>query len=678
MANAFVKAQFMDPPGDANSASPIGAVKAGQGIIIAADGTISTASSGGTVADIVCSGGIQGGGQGPQVFLSLLAPAGTSLGGVRTISGSGISIDSDGIIRNVNNTTINSAVGLNVTDFGSGAFDINLKPAGVSAPLIGGVHVPAASGLILGPTGSLAVAPATSSTLGGVKQGTGVTILPDGTLSATGSGGTITSVGVGTGLGGGGNFGSVTVFLNPPTGTTIGGVYQGDSISIAADGRISATNGTLAVRGAVQLDSSINSTNEIYAATPLAVKTAYDLAAAALPKAGGTLTGAVTFNAGQVFPGVLPLSGGTLTGNIVFNGTQTFPSVIPNSAFAAAGDLLVGLGAGLYNALSKGSDGQILTISGGQLSWQTQIAAGALPLTGGIMTGDITFAGTQTFPGVVEDSSFIQNGDLLVGTGAGTYSNLPIGSDGQVLTVNAGTLSWATDGGGGLPLSGGTLTGSITFQDAGEGIIFNGGSSIVSISNSVNTSSSTTAASSSAVKSANDTAVAAEATANAALPKAGGTMTGAITFAAGQTISGYIANSLLSTTGDVVYASAANTPARLGIGAAGTILAVNSGLPAWRTSTQLGLLTTAAAASTYAPIDSPTLTGPVTVTSGGSAGSNALTVSGGNLVLSTSFTPPGSSSPGSVGEIAWDNTGYLYFCYAPNTWGRVQLDLTPF
>jgi hypothetical protein len=162
------------------------------------------------------------------------------------------------------------------------------------------------------------------------------------------------------------------------------------------------------------------------------------------------------------------------------------------------------------------------------------------------------------------------------------------------------------------------------------------------------------------------------------LPKAGGTMTGAITFAAGQTISGYIANSLLSTTGDVVYASAANTPARLGIGAAGTILAVNSGLPAWRTSTQLGLLTTAAAASTYAPIDSPTLTGPVTVTSGGSAGSNALTVSGGNLVLSTSFTPPGSSSPGSVGEIAWDNTGYLYFCYAPNTWGRVQLDLTPF
>jgi hypothetical protein len=684
MANAFVKAQFMDPPGGPNSASPLGAVKAGQGIIIAADGTISTAASGGTVTDIICSNGIQGGGQGPQVFLSLLAPAGTALGGVRTISGSGISIDSDGVIRSVNSTSISSAVGLNVTDFGGGAFTLNLKPAGTGVSLLGGVFVPPAAGLTLGPTGSLTLTPATASTLGGIKQGSGVSITPDGTLSATGTGGTITGVGVGTGLGGGGTFGAVTVFLNPATSSVIGGVYPGDNLTVEADGRlnvivspsgvqtvtgtspvvvtgtapnpvIGVNTATTAATGIVRLDSSTNSTSEALAATPLAVKTVADIASAALSRTGGTMTG-----------------------NITFAGTQSFPGVVPNTSFTAAGELLLGTGAASYAPLPKGAEGQVLLVSGGAVTWGSQVSAGALPLTGGIMTGDITFAGTQTFPGVVEDSSFIQNGDLLVGTGAGTYSNLPIGSDGQVLTVNAGTLSWATDGGGGLPLSGGTLTGSITFQDAGEGIIFNGGSSIVSISNSVNTSSSTTAASSSAVKSANDTAVAAEATANAALPKAGGTMTGAITFAAGQTISGYIANSLLSTTGDVVYASAANTPARLGIGAAGTILAVNSGLPAWRTSAQLGLLTSATAATTYAPLDSPAFTGPITVTSGGSSGSNAMTISGGNLVLATSFTPPSSASTGSVGELAWDNSGYLYFCYAPNTWGRVQIDLTPF
>ena len=54
------------------------------------------------------------------------------------------------------------------------------------------------------------------------------------------------------------------------------------------------------------------------------------------------------------------------------------------------------------------------------------------------------------------------------------------------------------------------------------------------LSTSTSSTSTTTAATSSAVKSAYDLA-------NAALPKSGGTMTGAITFAAGQTLSGYAA-----------------------------------------------------------------------------------------------------------------------------------------
>jgi len=42
-----------------------------------------------------------------------------------------------------------------------------------------------------------------------------------------------------------------------------------------------------------------------------------------------------------------------------------------------------------------------------------------------------------------------------------------------------------------------------------------------------------------------------------------------------------INNSLTSTTGDIIYASASNTPARLGIGTEGQILKVTSGVPAW-------------------------------------------------------------------------------------------------
>jgi hypothetical protein len=41
--------------------------------------------------------------------------------------------------------------------------------------------------------------------------------------------------------------------------------------------------------------------------------------------------------------------------------------------------------------------------------------------------------------------------------------------------------------------------------------------------------------------------------------------------------------STLTTTGDIIYASAANTPARLGIGSSGQVLSVSSGIPAWTT-----------------------------------------------------------------------------------------------
>lgn len=42
-----------------------------------------------------------------------------------------------------------------------------------------------------------------------------------------------------------------------------------------------------------------------------------------------------------------------------------------------------------------------------------------------------------------------------------------------------------------------------------------------------------------------------------------------------------IAKTTITTTGDIIYASAANTPARLGIGTEGQVLKVTSGVPAW-------------------------------------------------------------------------------------------------
>ena len=52
-------------------------------------------------------------------------------------------------------------------------------------------------------------------------------------------------------------------------------------------------SGTTLARGTVQLEDSTSSTSTTTAATPNAVKTAYDLAGGALPLAGGTMTGAI-------------------------------------------------------------------------------------------------------------------------------------------------------------------------------------------------------------------------------------------------------------------------------------------------------------------------------------------------------------------------------------------------
>lgn len=98
------------------------------------------------------------------------------------------------------------------------------------------------------------------------------------------------------------------------------------------------------------------------------------------------------------------------------------------------------------------------------------------------------------------------------------------------------------------PLTGGGSTGALTvgIQEASTS---QRGS--VQLSDSTSTTSSVLAATPTAVKSAYDLA-------NAAIPK-----------------------TLTTTTGDIIYASSANTPARLPIGSTDQVLKVSGGIPAW-------------------------------------------------------------------------------------------------
>jgi hypothetical protein len=68
---------------------------------------------------------------------------------------------------------------------------------------------------------------------------------------------------------------------------------------------LTVRSATTSVNGIVQLSDSTSTTSSVLAATPTAVKAAYDLADAALPKAGGTVTGDITLgvNIGIQFEG---------------------------------------------------------------------------------------------------------------------------------------------------------------------------------------------------------------------------------------------------------------------------------------------------------------------------------------------------------------------------------------
>ena len=114
------------------------------------------------------------------------------------------------------------------------------------------------------------------------------------------SGNTLTVVSANTDnitVGAGGiNLAAVTL----STGSAPAGISFVASVTTDSFGRVtglntgSVRNATTAQTGIVQLNNSINSTSTTEAATPNAVKTAYDLANAALPRSGGTMNGKIT------------------------------------------------------------------------------------------------------------------------------------------------------------------------------------------------------------------------------------------------------------------------------------------------------------------------------------------------------------------------------------------------
>jgi hypothetical protein len=139
----------------------------------------------------------------------------------------------------------------------------------------------------------------TSGTLAVARGGTGLASYAKGDILGASAATTLTKLTVGTngqvlransatatGLEWGNDFvGTVTTVTSSTGALTIATATTTPALTIRA--------ATTSVDGIVQLSDSTSTTSSVLAATPTAVKSAYDLAALALPKAGGIITGAL-------------------------------------------------------------------------------------------------------------------------------------------------------------------------------------------------------------------------------------------------------------------------------------------------------------------------------------------------------------------------------------------------
>jgi hypothetical protein len=268
----------------------------------------------------------------------------------------------------------------------------------------------------------------TSGTLAVARGGTNVASYTKGDLLVASAATTLTKLPVGTngqvlransatatGLEYGADFvGTVTTVTSSTAALTVATATTTPALTLRA--------ATTSVDGIVQLSDSTSTTSSVLAATPTAVKSAYDLAALALPAAGGTVTGELLIGSA----GTLVFEGSSSDGNettlTVADPTADRTITLPNQT----GTVLVSGNASIVNADVNAS----AAIAGTKINpdFGSQTVA-----TTGLFSAALGTAGapTITFTGDTNTGIYSPGADTLAFVEGGTEA-MRIDSSGNV------------------------------------------------------------------------------------------------------------------------------------------------------------------------------------------------------------------------------------------------------
>jgi hypothetical protein len=200
---------------------------------------------------------------------------------------------------------------------------------------------------------------------------------------------------------------------------------------------LAVRSATTSVNGIVQLSDSTGTTSSTLAATTTAVKAAYDLANAALPKAGGVITGALEIgtSGSLVFEG--SVDDGNETTLVVANPTADRTITLPNTTgtVITTGDVDTVTG----TMIASG------TIVNANINNSAAIAYGKLALSSGIVNTDISasaaIALSKLATGALPTSITVSSGNIVDGTITNADVNASAGITYSKLALSSGIVN---------------------------------------------------------------------------------------------------------------------------------------------------------------------------------------------------------------------------------------------